>query len=154
MPGIISYITFKKVHLQQYFILCKRSWWPLLINLGTPLILSLVLTTFYGLIRQLHPEFTGIKEDIIFFYQSHLVSIPIMLYAMLIIFERKYQLITGIKSLIGILIYATVFGVIALGVSFIQDEQLLENIRFAMIFIITCLTPFYIVVKKYWRIDT
>ncbi|KFZ27643.1 MAG: hypothetical protein KQ78_00182 [Candidatus Izimaplasma bacterium HR2] len=154
IPGILTYLTFNKINLQLYFVLNKRSAWPLVINIIVPLLLSLLITSIYVVLRTLHINGMGEGYMIVPTLGMHLFSIPVVFYALLIILERKYQLINGTKSLIKVLIYVSVFGVIAFGVSFIKNAQLLENIRVTMIVIITVITPIYLVLKKYWRIDT
>lgn len=154
IPGILIYLTFNKIHLQLYFVLNKRSLWPLVINILVPLLLSLTITSIYVALRTLHVNGMGEGYMIVQTLGMHLFSIPVIFYALLIILERKYHLINGTKSLIKVLIYVSVFGIIAFGVSFINNTQLLENIRVTMIVIITVITPIYLVLKKYWRIDT
>ncbi len=154
IPGTLTYLTFNKIHLQLYFVLNKRSIWPLVINIITPLLLSLLITSIYVVLRTFHANGIGEGYMIVQTLYMHIFSIPVIFYALLIILERKYHLINGTKSLIKVLIYVSVFGVIAFGVSFINNAQLLENIRFTMIVIITVITPIYLVLKKYWRMDT
>lgn len=154
IPGTLTYLTFNKINLQLYFVLNKRSAWPLVINIIVPLLLSLLITSIYIALRTLHINGMGEGYMIVTTLYMNLFSIPVIFYALLIILERKYHLINGTKSLIKVLIYVSVFGVIAFGVSFIKNAQLLENIRFAMIIIITVITPIYLVLKKYWRMDT
>lgn len=106
-PGILSYILFRRVPLQTYIILGKRDFWPLIIAILFPVLLSILFAFTYGLIRNNYGSYWEVWPFYYFF------SFPLVFILLLIYLQRKYNKMSIIGGLFVIVVLVTYIPLLA-----------------------------------------